>query len=206
MSCSAFNNLLTQFVAELAEVFPEHSRIKVAERALEDLIAVNAQLPMQKYIELMGPHAQAISARDGSMFKSLNLFQIDLGMLWETEDLSEVTRDAVWKYVSTLWTLATVMTSMPPELLSSIEQISQEVAAEFDGGEEPDMGKVIARMMSSMGPLMSAFGGGVFGGPQPARQNSTPRQLALTPPDSSSGAGSSGAGEAIVKAPKSKKH
>ena len=188
MSTSAFNRLLVQFVQELAEVFPEHTKLKVAERALEDIIAVNAQLPMQKYVELVAPHATKLTNRDGSMFEKLVLFNIDFETLWKTEDVSEATRDSVWKYLSTLWSLATVVSSLPPEMLASIEQISESIAGEFGEGEEPDFSKVMSKMMTHIGPLMASFGGGMGfdapprAAPAPPQQNRGRARAALEGP------------------------
>ena len=154
----AFNQMLTNFLEELVEVFPEVPAIKAYASSLQTLVSANARKPMELFMAAASPHADAIMGRDNALFDSLELGNIDFKALWNS-DISDNTRAAIWQYIHMLFLLGTTVSAMPPELLESIESIAQGCAEKMANDPNATMPDLSA--MTSM--LMGGGGGGLGG-------------------------------------------
>ena len=144
----AFNDMLKVFMDELAEVFPESKDIAMFAASLDDVISVNAKMPMQIFMDAIGPHAKRVAARDEHLFDVLQFPGIDFKALW-TSDISSGTKDAIWQYISTLLLLGTTVSSVPEDVLASIEQMAAECAQKIQDGDlsmEDMMTEVMGKM------------------------------------------------------------
>lgn len=144
----AFNDMLKVFMDELAEVFPESKDIAMFATSLDDVISVNAKMPMQIFMDAVGPHAKRVAARDEHLFDVLQFPGIDFKAMWSS-DISSGTKDAIWQYISTLLLLGTTVSSVPEDVLASIEQMAAECAQKIQDGDlsmEDMMTEVMGKM------------------------------------------------------------
>lgn len=176
----AFNDMLKVFMDELAEVFPENKDIAMFAAGLDDVISVNAKMPMQIFMDAIGPHAKRVAARDDQLFDVLQFPGIDFKALW-TSDISSGTKDAIWQYISTLLLLGTTVSTVPDDVLASIEQMAAECAQKIQDGNlsmEDMMTEVMGKMQGmdlssleniDLGALTSGLGidAGMLGGLNP---------------------------------------
>lgn len=176
----AFNDMLKVFMDELAEVFPENKDIAMFAAGLDDVISVNAKMPMQIFMDAIGPHAKRVAARDDQLFDVLQFPGIDFKALW-TSDISSGTKDAIWQYISTLLLLGTTVSTVPDDVLASIEQMAAECAQKIQDGNlsmEDMMAEVMGKMQGmdlssleniDLGALTSGLGidAGMLGGLNP---------------------------------------
>jgi hypothetical protein len=159
MTVQAFNSMLKNFLDELSSTFPDVAAIRVYTEGFDTLVGANARKPLQVFMEAVSPHADAVMRRDPELFSTLNLGGIDFKMLWAS-DISDATRNAIWQYLHMLFLLATTVSSVPAELLSSIESVAQNCADKMQDGQMD---------FSSMSKLLMGGGaegllGGLLGG------------------------------------------
>jgi hypothetical protein len=152
---NAFNTLLREFIAELAESFPEHEKLQLALATLDGLVKALPSKPMQLFMDALGPHSGLIMARDDSLFEQdIDIGgSLDLKEIWNTEGLSQNTRDAIWQYISTLYLLGNTVQHIPSELLSSIETVAQNCASQIESGQL-NMADMTSSLLQSMSGLM----------------------------------------------------
>jgi hypothetical protein len=176
----AFNDMLQVFMDELVEVFPENKDIAMFASGLSDVIAVNAKMPMKMFMDAIGPHAKQVAARDEHLFDTMDFPGIDFKALWAS-DISPATKDAIWQYISTLLLLGTTVSSVPEDVLASIEQMAAECAQKIQDGDlsmEDMMAEVMGKMQGmdlsslenlDLGALTSGLGidAGMLGGMNP---------------------------------------
>lgn len=176
----AFNDMLKVFMDELAEVFPENNDIAMFASGLDDVISVNAKMPMKIFMDAIGPHAKRVAARDDQLFDVLQFPGIDFKALWAS-DISSGTKDAIWQYISTLLLLGTTVSAVPEDVLASIEQMAAECAQKIQDGDlsmEDMMAEVMGKMQGmdlssledlDLGALTSGLGidAGMLGGMNP---------------------------------------
>ena len=162
---SAFNTMLKSFLEELAEVYPEEKSVGVFLAGFDALVATNARMPMDLFVGAVSPHADAVMSKDPSLFAKLDFGGIDMGKLWAQPDVSDATRDAIWQYLHTLMLLGTTVSSVPAELLQSIESVAANCAEKIQGGDM-DFASMTKMLMGGLGGMLGGVGGvgGVGGG------------------------------------------
>jgi hypothetical protein len=83
------------------------------------------------------------------------LRELDLMKIW-TDDLSQNTKEAIWKYLQTLYILATTISALPAETLSIIENVAEKCAKQMTeegiSSEEALMKNMASLMSNLMGP------------------------------------------------------
>lgn len=161
-SVSAFNDMLEQFIGELATTFPEEGAIASYKAKVDLMRAANPRLILDAFMDSIAPFTDLIMKRDDSFFtKAQGLFaDIPLAKHW-TPELSDNTKGAIWQYLQTLNMLGSTIRTIPAEALSQIETVAEQCASSMGDNPQPqDMMAGISSIMSSMGGL-----GGLFGGP-----------------------------------------
>ena len=154
-SVTAFTNMLEQFMDELIQTFPEEKSFKKYRATVGVIKTTNPRSLVSLFMDSVGPHQQAIMAKDESVLTSGNiefLNAINIEKIW-TADLSASTKGAIWQYIQTLVILGTTINSIPQETLSAIEGIADQMVKTGQGGED---GKPVD--MSALSGLMSMFG------------------------------------------------
>jgi len=132
---ASFNDMLLQFLEELTLTFPEETYLAGYADTLKAVICGNPRTPMEMYVATIGPHSDKVMAKDPTFFQDCPVLfgQVNIAKLWG-KDLSTETRTAIWQYLSTLLTLGTTVSMIPAEMLSGIEAVASQCAAEIQAG------------------------------------------------------------------------
>ena len=121
-----FNELINEFFTELIEIFPEESKIKVNYNLFQTLSKSNIRKPCSDFMFGSIPYLEKIAMRDEEFFRGNDkpslLSSMNIEKLW-TSDLSENTKNAIWKYIKTFFTIGVKVVQMPPETLGLIDFI-----------------------------------------------------------------------------------
>ncbi len=154
---AAFNNMLSGFLDELVDVFPESPEVSRFRDGLPSLVAANARKPLELFMEAAAPHQERVMAKDASVFGELSLGGIDFAKMWAA-DLSDNTRDAIWQYLHMLFVLGSTVLAVPPELLSGIESVANSCADKIQAGDLDF--SAVAQMLLGNNALAGMLAGG----------------------------------------------
>lgn len=154
---SAFNDMMQQFLDELVLTFPEEKSFVKYQASFGLVRKSRPRAVLEKYMESIGPVATHIMQKDDAFFKEHSdsvplLSDLNLAKIW-TDDLSESTKDAIWKYLQTLYILATTISALPAETLSMIESVAERCAKQMS--EEGITSE--EALMKNMSGLMSSL-------------------------------------------------
>ena len=121
-----FNQVVDEFFSELIEIFPEENKIKVKYTLFQTLVSANAKKPCTEFMKNSIPFLEKIAMRDEQFFlgkeKPGFLDTLNIEKIW-TPDLSPVTKDAIWKYIQSFFTIGVKVVEMPPETHQIINYI-----------------------------------------------------------------------------------
>lgn len=121
-----FNQVVDEFFKELIEIFPEESKIKVNYNLFQTMCKTNVRKPCNDFMFGSVPYLERISMKDDSFFLSDDkpqlLSSMNMERLW-TPDLSENTKDAIWRYIKTFFTIGIKIVEMPRETIPLINFI-----------------------------------------------------------------------------------
>lgn len=160
----AFDDMMKQFVGELASVFPDESS--------------KTPVPCSDFMKMIAPWIPSMTARDDAFFCPENEFakSMDLHTIWAREDCSQATKQAIWQYLSSLYMVATTMSMFPAETLSAIEAAAESCAKKMKVGpngqlDEAALMSGVNSMLQQMlaggagdNPFAALMGGGGGGG------------------------------------------
>ena len=135
---ASFNQLLKSFLTEIVEVFPDDpaaSKVELFLATFDTIVAgSNARMAMDLFMKEISPHADAITAKDESLFDALTLpGDISLRPLWE--QASDNTKDCVWQYLQMLFLIGTTASVLPDTMLAGIEDMASKYAKQVQDGE-----------------------------------------------------------------------
>ena len=153
-SISAFNDMLSQFLSELTQTFPEEKTIKKYESSFSLIRKSNPRKIVESYMQSVGPFQDRIMARDDTLFSDGSfafLGDIDLGKRWPNP--SDNTRGCIWQYVQTLMMLGVTITALPADTLAAIEGVAEKTAGQMaagGGGNEADMMKMFSSLLGKL--------------------------------------------------------
>jgi hypothetical protein len=156
---SAFNDMMEQFLDELVLTFPEEKSFVKFQASFSILRKTRPRSALENYIKSIGPVATHVMQKDESFFKEHAdtvpiLKDLNLNKIW-TDDLSETTKEAIWKYLQTLYILATTISVLPADTLSMIENVAEKCAKQMNeeglSSEEALMKNMSGLMSSLMG-------------------------------------------------------
>lgn len=158
-TAAAFNEMMNQFLGELATVFPD-------EKAIQDAKAN----PWSKddFMKAVNPWSTQMMQKDDAFWVEDNVLAKGLNMhvIWKTEDCTANTKNAIWQYLQSLYMIATTMNMFPPDTLAMIEAAAEKCAKNFQGGEGPSedaLHGMLAQMLGGAGgganPLAALLGG-----------------------------------------------
>lgn len=163
----AFDDLMNQFIGELNRTFPDEPP--------------KTGPSCQECIKQMSAWSSQLAAKDPSFFCEENAFAKNLGLhtIWKREDCSEITRNAIWQYLSSLYMIGTTLSMFPPETLSMIESVAENCAKNMkvDQSGQLDEKTLMAGVNNMLSQMMS--GGqnpfaAMLGGPGPQKARSRP--------------------------------
>jgi hypothetical protein len=126
---------MKQFLEALAMTFPDHDEICLFQTMFDDLVKTNHRKPVDLFMNALQPYSDLVMKKDNALFEQpISLGnKIDLSALWK-ENLSDSSRDAIWKYIHTLFLLGTTVRTLSPELLTTIDGIAQNCADKIKSG------------------------------------------------------------------------
>jgi hypothetical protein len=164
-SSGAFNEMYTQFLSELAQTFPEESSIEKMLKKHKD------EKTYKKVMKKLTPWAQEIMDKDSKFFCEENEFakSLNLHVLFHKPDVSDVTRQAIWQYISSLYGFGVTLQMIPSGLMNVIESEAFNCAKDLkDSGGEINEASIMAAAQSMMNKLLA--GGSIPGLPGAAPQ------------------------------------
>jgi len=132
---SAFNDMMEQFLEELVQTFPDEPAMKKYQMSFEILRKANARACMENYMQNVAPYSSHIMSKDDSFFlNNPDVFQdFNLKNVW-TSDVSEVTKNAIWQYLQTLYILGNTISALPSDTLTMIEKMAKQCANDMNAG------------------------------------------------------------------------
>ena len=152
-SVGAFNDMLSQFLSELTQTFPEEKGIKKYESAFDLLRKTNPRKVVENFMMIASPLQERIMAKDDTVLTSENLKslnELNIGKHWA--DCSENTRACIWQYLQTLVMLGMTITALPADTLAAIEGVAEKTAGQIASGEqsEGDLMKMLGGLLGNL--------------------------------------------------------
>jgi hypothetical protein len=121
-----FNQIMDEFFNELIEIFPEESKIKVQYNLFQTLCKTNIRKPCNEFMLGSIPYLEKIAMKDEDFFVSPEqpklLKSMNISKLWSS-DISDNTKDAIWRYIKSFFIIGIKVVQMPPESLPLINYI-----------------------------------------------------------------------------------
>jgi hypothetical protein len=152
-SVGAFNDMLSQFLSELSQTFPEEKGIKKYESAFDLLRKSNPRKVVENFMGTMSPLQERIMAKDETVITSENLKSLnELNIAKHWGGASENTRNCIWQYLQTLLMLGMTITALPAETLKAIEGVAEKTAGQIASGEqsEGDLMKMLGGLLGNL--------------------------------------------------------
>lgn len=149
MATDTFNQLLRSFLTELAQTFPEDVSVKLALPAFDAIVARTPKHPLTLFMDVAGPHAEAIASRDVAKLRkaSMVVAGVDVSRYLNDPGLSDASREAIVGYLSTLYMLGVSVSALPEPVMAMIEQTANAIAGQIERGET-SLSEVAASMLS----------------------------------------------------------
>lgn len=156
-SVDTFNELLLQFVDELAHTFPENTIVKTYRNTVGMLIKKDPGVCLETFMKNVKPHEDLIRNQDERIFEELSrsygiLKTLDLESMWKSE-LSDNSRSAIWQYVQGLYVLGNnvseeeIQESRHTKMDFSPEKINQLFAPQGPNGQENPLAGLLGNLM-----------------------------------------------------------
>jgi hypothetical protein len=121
-----FNQVVDEFFNELMETFPEETKIKVHYNLFQTICKTNIRKPCNDFMLGSIPYLEKIAMKDEDFFKSPDkpslLSSMNIEKHW-TPELSETTKNAIWKYIKSFFVIGVNVIDMPPETMPLINFI-----------------------------------------------------------------------------------
>jgi hypothetical protein len=159
---AAFNEMMGQFIGELAQTFPDEPKIKEVQATPMN------RATFDQFMKDLAPWVSQMMAKDPAFFSEANpvAASLNLHVIWKSADCTDNTKAAIWQYYQTLYMLGTTINMFPPETLSMIETAAENCAKNMrlDPSGRPDEASLMAGMNTMLSQML---GGGAGGGANP---------------------------------------
>ena len=121
-----FNQVVDEFFNELIEIFPEEKKIKVQYTLFQTISKANSKRVCSEFMTKSVPFLEKVALRDENFFigedKPQLLEALNIKKIW-TPELSQVTKNAIWKYIQSFFTIGIKVIEMPQETHNIINYI-----------------------------------------------------------------------------------
>ena len=121
-----FNQVVDEFFRELIDIFPEENKIKVNYNLFQTMCKTNVRKSCNDFMLGSIPYLEKIAMRDEEFFtgndKPELLKSMNIEKVW-TPDLSQNTKNAIWNYIKSFFTVGIKIIEMPPETLGLVNYI-----------------------------------------------------------------------------------
>lgn len=135
---TSFNTMLQEFVSNLADVFDDNAGLKAASNTLSGFLELdpNTSVPLEKFHDTFAEHAPLVMAKDKSLFKKVSLpFIDDFDVIQAFEESDDETAESIWAYMNQLTMLALTSKNMTPDMMSSVQSITDSYMKKVRSGE-----------------------------------------------------------------------
>lgn len=147
-----FNYYLSVFLKEMVSIFPEYEEtLKKNYLELFDLpeSGCNSETYVKTYMTVVKPYHSAIARKEDKIFKGIkeiNLLQeLDFRSVW-TKDISDNTRENIWKYLQTLVVIGKKIIGDDDEIDELLEKFSSTGEEAAPLGEQEEMLDMLKNM------------------------------------------------------------
>ena len=121
-----FNQVVDEFFTELIEMFPNENKIKVRYALFQTVSKTNVKKTCRDFMYGSVNYLEKIAMKDGSLFTGADkpnlLNEMNFDSLWSS-GISENTKEVIWKYIKTFFTLGIKIIEMPPQTHALIKYI-----------------------------------------------------------------------------------
>ena len=121
-----FNQVVDEFFRELIDIFPEENKIKVNYNLFQTMCKTNVRKSCNDFMLGSIPYLEKIAMRDEEFFtgndKPELLKSMNIEKVW-TPELSQNTKNAIWNYIKSFFTVGIKIIEMPKESLGLINYI-----------------------------------------------------------------------------------
>ena len=121
-----FNQVVDEFFKELILIFPEEKKIKVRYSLFQTICKTNARKTCNDFMIGSVRYLEKIAMKDPVLFlgddKPPLLDQMNFSVLWNS-GISDHTKEVIWKYIKTFFTIGIKVVDMPVETHSIIQYI-----------------------------------------------------------------------------------
>jgi hypothetical protein len=136
-----------EFLDELVKTFPDEKAMKSYQESFEIGKMTNERLPLKTYMAQMSQYSSYVTKRDEAFFLNHEkdipiLVETSLAKYWPT--LSANTKNVIWSYLNNLFVLGSLISMIPPETASAIENIAQQLEGKID--EDAMMGALMGML------------------------------------------------------------
>ena len=164
-SVHAFISVFEEFLDDLERVLPKNKKIKVYKQKFKTMKKANPRKIMDIFMETTKAYTKVISERDETYIMEGNnaiLEEMKVKEWWN--DVSDNSKNSIWQYLNTLVVLGTTISTIPQNLLSTIESVAEQCAEQLGGSGDTNamspenMGNLLAGMQSMLGNMMPPSG------------------------------------------------
>ena len=148
--------MLVTFLEELQAQLPDETQVA---QALDRARSEASDELMREFNEALTPKRAIIMANDPALFDNLAVFGIDFQAIWE-KDLAPESRAACYQYFGILYMLGSTISSIPPQLLSTIESVAQSLASSISAdaqGSIPDMASLFGALAGGQSSQLTSL-------------------------------------------------
>jgi hypothetical protein len=156
-SLSTFLTMFEQFLCELKDTFPSFKKISSYHTKFDLLRKTNPKSILTLFMEHTSPYSEAIMEKNESFIIDGSVkWVVDLQLkeLWLSDEMTPVTKDAIWAHLSSLYFFANTISNIPEGLMNNIENLAKQYASEMDVGSTMDP----TQLMKSMSSMQSMLG------------------------------------------------
>jgi hypothetical protein len=123
-----FNQVMDEFFTELQRMFPEDNKIRTTHDMFKTICKMNIRKPCNEFITGSYPYLEKIAMKDEDFFLSDKkpdlLNKLNMDKIWI--QMSDNSKDAVWKYIKSFFNIGIqVVDNIPEQQLQIINYIIQ---------------------------------------------------------------------------------
>jgi hypothetical protein len=126
--------MMEQFIDELSMTFPTENKIKVYKNSFDMMKKTNPRKILDIFLENVSPYSTHIMNKDESIMMDDSIAlnrELNLKGIWESKDITNNTKEAIWAHLNTLLMFGTTISNIPSGLMKGIEQLAQQYSGEM---------------------------------------------------------------------------
>ena len=135
---AVFNDMMGNFLNELIETFPEIDELRGYNTRFLIMKSTSPKTIVETFMTNIRPYKDQLKARDEDFFRNCDnsfLRDIRANEFWNDE-LSENSKNAIWEYLNQLYIIGSTVNAIPNELMSSIENVAQQMQKTMEDNPE----------------------------------------------------------------------